>query len=233
MAAQQAQLQHGFEVLNPDRPGYGCNSDLPNLPGEHLYWIEYLEQQNIDEPVHLLGVSQGARIALRMAAVAPSKVASLVVHGAAVDGLVAPEVAQPIPLAQYISLVQSDRLGDMQSLWLSHPMMSEGLSDEQLEQVALIVSDYRGRDLIHAAGHDFSCDADLIERLKSFAGPVLITTGVHEAPERQFHARWLRDNLQNAEYSLIDGAGHLANLSHAAEFNGLIRAFYRRNLILG
>jgi len=227
MQAQQEMLSAHFHTINFDRPGYGANKTPPNLPDEHRYWLDYLNTSFGDEPVHLLGVSQGARIALRMAATAPNRIASVVVHGAAVDGLQSPKRVQPIPLDQFVMQAKLGELEHMRQAWLNHPMMREGLTPVQHRQIESIVSRYEGNDLLNAAGHDFTFATDLIAKLTTFQGPVLVSTGSLEAPERIFHAQWLRDNLKAVEYRSISGAGHLANFSHAEEYNRLVLEFYR------
>jgi pimeloyl-ACP methyl ester carboxylesterase len=215
-----------FQVINLDRPGYGTNSQPPDLAEEHFYWLEYINRKLNREPVHIIGISQGARIALRMAANQPAKVASLALHGAAVDGVKAPIQQQAIPLERYVELVNSDQLEVMKQEWLSHPMMREGLTSEQQHEVAQIVADYSAEDLKNPQGHNFAISSALYVSLKLYEEPVLVTTGSLEAIERQYHAHWLRDNLQNSQFRSLDGAGHLANFSHAATYNAILLQFY-------
>lgn len=226
MRKQAEALAPYFQVINLDRPGYGTNSQLPHLPEEHFYWLEYIDHKLNREPVHIIGISQGARIALRMAATRPAKVASLALHGAAVDGIKAPVQQQAIPLDRYVDLVKSDQLEVMKQEWLSHPMMREGLTMEQQHEVAQIVAEYSAEDLKNPEGHNFAISSALSVSLKLYQGPVLVTTGSLEAIERQYHAHWLRDNLNNIQFKSLNGAGHLANFSHAATYNAILRQFY-------
>lgn len=226
MLKQAQALAPYFQVINPDRPGYGSSDQTPNLPHEHLYWLEYIRGQFRQEPVHLLGISQGARIALRMAATQPSHIASIAVHGAAVDGVKAPAQQQAIPLDRYIELARNDQLDILKKEWLGHPMMREGLTPEQLLEIEKIVADYCANDLKVPQGHDFSFSSATTRSLQLYEGPVLVTTGSLEADERQQHARWLRDNLRNLRFESLQGAGHLANFSHASVYNAILEQFY-------
>ena len=226
MLKQAHALAPYFDVINVDRPGYGSNAYQPNLPQEHAYWLDYIDRELEGEPVHLLGISQGARIALRMAAYAPSKILSIALHGAAVDGVKAPTQQQAIPLEHYIELAEKDQLELLKQKWLSHPMMREGLTSQQQSEIAKIVADYSANDLKTPAGHDFAFSSDVIAKLTRYDGPVLVTTGSLEASERQYHAHWLRDNLKNPSFQSLEGAGHLANFSHAVSYNETVQKFY-------
>lgn len=232
MLKQARALEDYFKVINLDRPGYGSNDCKPDLPNEHSYWFDYIDRELNAEPVHLLGISQGARVALRMAATQPSKIASLALHGAAVDGVKAPTQQQAIPLNNFIDLAKAGQLERLKQEWLSHPMMREGLTGAQLSEVSKIVADYAAADLKTPAGHNFEFSSDLITSLKKYEGPALITTGSLEASERQFHALWLRENLRNASFHSLDDAGHLANFSHPDTYNAILTKFYTNTGII-
>ena len=226
MLKQARSLEPYFDVINVDRPGYGSNHRKPNLPEEHAYWLDYIKDKLNGEPVHILGVSQGARIALRIAVTHPSGVSSLALHGAAVDGVKSPTQQQAIPLERYIELAKTDQLETLKQEWLAHPMMREGLTLDQREEIAHIVADYSADDLRTPQGHNFQFHSDVVVGLQNYDNPVLVTTGSLEASERQYQAHWLRDNLRNVRFNSLEGAGHLANFSHSAVYNAVLQKFY-------
>lgn len=59
-----------IQILTPDLPGFGSAQDPPHAwtVDDYADWIEhYMKEQNITEPIHLLGHSHGGRIAIKLA----------------------------------------------------------------------------------------------------------------------------------------------------------------------
>ena len=225
-APQVAALSRSMRIIVPDRRGCGLSSGTPSLEAE-LSDIDRLLNELVQEPVHLLGVSQGGRLALRYAATRPGRLRSLILQGAVLDGFSAPDgPGEAIPLARFTRLADEGQIEQMRQEWLQHPMMSAGVdAPAQRDRLRDIVADYRGDDLRERAR--LAAD-DLTGLLSTLPVAVLIVTGELEVQARKAHAAKLLELLPHAREVVIEGAGHLSNFSHPDRYNALVRDFCRR-----
>ncbi len=207
-----------------DRRGFGESTAEPDLHRE-LSDIDSVIDSLGTEHVHLLGVSQGARLALRYACHHPERLKSLILQGVVIDGY-KPELEDPapIPMARFQDLYRQNRMDEMRAEWLRHPLMaSDDLSEDQQELVAAILESYSGRDLDPAKAA--APEPALDELLPTMDVPTLIITGEGETPMRKAHSAYLRDLLPRAKEVLLAGCGHLSNLGRPHAYNELLRRF--------
>mgnify|MGYP006303965681 CR=1 FL=1 len=220
----QAPLADDYLLLAPDRRGFGTSRAAPDLAAE-LDDIDAIIDALAPPSVHLLGVSQGARLALRYAASRPERLRSLIVQGVVVDGFDAPAADdEPIPLARYADLVRQGDLEAMRREWLAHPLMSsDPLDAAQQAAVERMVSDYRGTDLRSPTAA--AAPPPVLDALAGSRLPTLIITGKLETAGRRAHAGKLRELMPGAREIVLDRCGHLSNLSQAAAYNAALRQF--------
>lgn len=218
-----------FRVVAPDRRGFGRSRATPSLSAE-LDDLDRIIDRLAGEPVHLLGMSQGGRIALRYAVTRTERVRSLTLQGAVVDGLtVDADEEDRIPLAEYAELARAGRLDEVRERWLAHPLMR--LEPGQREARALvrtILADYAGTELLTPEPSGYRFELDLPAALPGLALPVLILTGERESPARRAHAAYLKAKLPDVREVVLRDAGHLCNLTAAAEYNRHVLEFLSR-----
>lgn len=219
----QLPLAGEFELISFDRRGCGESNTAPNLAAEPEDIDTVLDSLG-HESVHLLGVSQGARIALRYAAAKPGRLRSLILQGAVVDGYVAPvEDEDAIPLTHYAKLIARGALGQMQNEWLAHPLMaSDTLTVEEKAALDDMVRGYWGQDLLAPPG---PAPASIIDQLANLNTPTLIITGERETDARKAHAEKLRQTMPRAQEMILTSCGHLSNLSRPDAYNLLLKRF--------
>jgi pimeloyl-ACP methyl ester carboxylesterase len=224
LQAQIDGLSRSMTVLAPDRRGCGLSTGTPDLDAE-LADLDRMVAALDAGPVHLLGVSQGGRVALRYAAKCPHKLRSLVLQGAVLDGFQPSETAgEDVPLERYRNWVRNGQIEAMRHDWLQHPMLTRGLNDPaQREALERIVAGYRGEDLLQSAAAQRPHDT--ASRLEELRLPTLIITGSLEIASRRAHAARILDLLPDAAEVLIEGAGHLSNFTHPVEYNALVLEF--------
>jgi pimeloyl-ACP methyl ester carboxylesterase len=220
----QAPLADDYRLLAPDRRSFGTSRAAPDLAAE-LDDIDAIIDALAPPSLHLLGVSQGARLALRYAATRPRRLHSLIVQGAVVDGFDAPVANdEPIPLAHYADLVRRGDMAAMRREWLAHPLMSsDPLDAAQQAAVHHMVSDYRGADLCSPAMAD--TPPAVLEALAGSTLPTLIISGELETAGRRAHASKLCSLMPGAREIVLGSCGHLSNLSQAAAYNAALRHF--------
>lgn len=219
-------LAEQFRCIAIDRRGFGRSSAPPDMRREPEDLDRMLDALGIDT-AHLLGVSQGGRVALRYAATRPERLRSLLLQGAVVDGLDIPEPeAERVPVARFAEMAAAGHLDEVIADWLAHPMMSlpPGHAAEQrlLEE---IVGDYRGADLVHFDPSHYTFDIDVLEALSTRSPPILILTGAHETLARKRHAQVICERTDECSEIVFADSGHLSNLTEPGRFNRVVADF--------
>ena len=219
-------LERSFQVIAFDRRGFGRSQAPPDLRLE-LDDIDRILEALGRRAVHLLGMSQGARIALRFAATRPQSVRSLIVQAPAIDG-VAPDEPEPerIPMGEFATLARAGRMDEVRKRWLAHPMMSLGAGNARLRQrVEEIVGDYEGKDLLNYSPAGYYFPHDVLQRLSTLDKPCLVLTGAHETQSRREHARRLLESIPHCREIVFRHSAHLSNLTEAEDYNRQVAIF--------
>lgn len=227
--AQVAGLRQDLTLICYDRRGFGMSDAPPDLV-EEVEDIDALLDALGMESAHLLGMSQGGRIALRYAVTRPERVRSLVLQGAAVDGLsVATDEEERIPIEEYAQLARQGRLAEVRQRWLSHPLMKldHGSRNEAL-LVRKILDGYYGRDLLALDTKSYSYPVNVLSSLARLHFPVLVLTGAQESDARKRHAAELLRRLPDCREVVLEEGGHLCNLTDVTAYNDAVRDFCTR-----
>ena len=223
---QVAGLRQDLTLLRYDRRGFGKADAPPDLIRE-VHDIDILLDSLGMESAHILGMSQGGRIALRYAVTRPQRVRSLVLQGAAVDGVTVSEhQSEQIPLGEYAELVQQESLDEVRQRWLRHPMMHlDSRFSNEATLLRSIVDGYSGRDLLALGPDGYACPVDVLSSLRDLHTPVLIITGATESESRKRHAGELLNRLPDCREIVLEDGGHLCNLTAARHYNDAVREF--------
>jgi pimeloyl-ACP methyl ester carboxylesterase len=190
-------------LLRYDRRGFGTTHG-PYDPGKACSdLLALLDAARIDSAV-LIGMSQGARVAMHAAIRAPHRVAGVVLDGAPWF-----EDETELPLARYKSLRDSAGVFAMRDAILEHPLMQSVHPDAaQRALVSACVDHYEGDDL--EGQWTPVPDPDL----KAIRQPTLIINGSHDSEARLSAGRKLCAMIPRATRQELHGAGHLAALDN-------------------
>lgn len=208
---QIAGLAEGFTLAVPDRRGCGRSSAPPDLAREvddvariadFLGW----------ERFGLVGLSQGASVALDCAVRLGDRIAALAVCGAPLPAMV--ERDEVLDLELYQRLVQEGDQSAMRADWALHPLM-QARTEPAREALAAMLADYQGCDLLNPS----SLPDVTGEVAAQLAMPVLALAGEHDTPWRRACAAALAEAAPQGQFMLIDGAGHVANLDNPERFD--------------
>lgn len=223
---QREALAADFDVITFDRRGFGHSTAPPDLRRETQDIVSLLDSLGLDR-VHLLGMSQGGRVALRFAAEHPERLVSLALQGPVIDGYAVDEpAAERIPVAEYAALVKAGDLDTFRRRWLNHPMMSLENAPEASRSLArTLLEDYEGRDLLAFEAAQYAYPDGVLARLATFPGPVLILTGALETAARKAHAERLLETFEDAREVVLPHSGHLSNLVEPDAYNAALKAF--------
>jgi 3-oxoadipate enol-lactonase len=220
-------LAKSYRVLAPDLRGHG-RSPLPDGArytfGEFEGDLRRLLDEQEAGPVHLVGLSGGGLLALRLALDHPARVRSLAVFGAmghmdnhtrAVGQNWADILRDEGPAAYSRRLAMDLFAPD----WLeAHMDLAERIAKSQEErnlrgvvQWALAMKDY-----------------DLRSRLGKIRTPTLILHGLDDNVVDPSHARLLRQAIPGAELRLFPNTGHLIPIERPEETTTILLDWFGR-----
>jgi len=212
----KALLTQDFSVLRFDRRGFGLSSGQPDIHRNVPDLLAVLDAAALRSAV-LVGMSQGARLALHFAARHPQRTRALVL-----DGAPAFEAEAELPMTQYRRQLEEHGSAALHAAILRHPLMQLRSPDESRQQLlAGIVARYRGLDLLNSAPHARAPD------LHALTVPTLIINGSLDSPARLAAGLELQASIAGAQRVQIEGAGHLAELDDPAAYAAHIAAFCR------
>lgn len=219
-------LERFFRVIAFDRRGFGRSEAPPDLRRE-LDDIDRIVEVLKLETVHLLGMSQGARIALRFAVTRPERIRSLIVQAPALDGIALDEPeSERIPMEEFAALARAGRMDEVRRRWLAHPMMALGAGQAALRRrVEEIVADYEGKDLLDDSPARRAFPHDVLGRLSRLDRACLILTGAHDTATRRKHARRMLESIPRGREIVFERSAHLSNLSEESAYNRQVASF--------
>lgn len=196
-----------FTVLRFDRRGFGLSEGVPDIHRNVDDLIAVLDAAGI-EAVAVLGMSQGARLAIHFALRHPARVRALIL-----DGAPAIEAETELPLAQYRAALNAGGAPALQAAVLAHPLMQlQGAARDGAGRASDVlrstVARYRGLDLLHPVSRASAPD------LRRISAPTLLINGAEDSAERRQAGRLLQETIAGARRVELAGAGHLALLDH-------------------
>jgi pimeloyl-ACP methyl ester carboxylesterase len=218
---QFAALAARYRLIAFDRRGFGLSTGTPGIESDLADIGELLAVLGIEQ-VAIVGMSQGARVALRWAIGSTVRTTALVLDGPPRDLLAAGRAQGEITLATYRTLVRSEGIAAFRREWLEHPLMQLHAHDPHSRAlVREMVGRYPGYDLLA----DDAPQVVRISDLRRLDVPVLIINGEYDSDTRIGAGAELARALQHARLAVIPGAGHLSNLDNPAAYNKVLGEF--------
>lgn len=226
---QADELSSSFRIIRLDRRGFGLSSGSPSIDDDVTDLRALLDHLQA-EKVAVVGVSQGARVAITFAIAQASRLAALVLDGAPDPTLPSMGgVALELPMSHYRELACTAGLEAFRREWLDHPFMQLHTDDPATrELVQRAVWRYPGRDLL-----DWSTQRDepiAAEALRTLRAPTLVLNGALDTERRKQVGDVLASRLPAAERQLVARGGHLSNLDDPHAYTEIIRQFLVRRV---
>jgi 3-oxoadipate enol-lactonase len=218
---QFAALADRYRLIAFDRRGFGFSSGAPSIEDDVADIGELLAKLSVDR-VAIVGMSQGARVALRWALANPARIASLILDGPPRDLLAVGRPQGEITLATYRKLVRTRGIEAFRKEWLDHPLMQLHTHDARTRALLReMVARYPGHDL----QQDETPGIARIGDLHRLDVPVLIVNGEYDSDMRIGAGAELARALPDARLAVIPGAGHLSNLDNPAAYNKVLSEY--------
>lgn len=224
---QAAALADAFRVLRYDRRGFGLSDGEPGRAADAEDLARILDRLQVARPV-LVGLSQGARVALAFALAHPGRLAGLVLDGPPDEiGDARAAGDEDFSIAEYRELVAVRGVDAFRDAWRAHPLMRlYGADPAAASRVARMLARYPARDLAGPAAPPAPPSGrDALARL---ALPVLVVNGEFDTPIRRRAGEAIARAIPGAEHVVLAGAGHLPNLDNANAYNEALRTFLNR-----
>ncbi len=191
----------GETVYAPDLPGHGqSEGDGRQSIGEYADdVVRFMDAANIRAAV-FAGISMGSAVALALALNHPQRVAALVLIGGGAKMRVAPSILEGVGNPETFEAAVKTINGNFFSN--ASPDLLR-LSEQGLQKTdpSVLLGDF------------LACDPfDVANRLAEIKIPALILCGEHDRMMPPKFSRALRDGIPNARLSIIENAGHMAQL---------------------
>lgn len=225
---QVAELTDSFRLVRFDRRGFGLSTGDPSLACDAADALSLCDHLGLRR-FACLGLSQGARVALRLCEAAPERLSCVILDGppqlSAASGA---DEATDIPLTEYRALVDRGDIETFRRRWTRHPLMQLHSGDAHARALLRrMTARYSGKDLLQA-----SCDIETgrdRSALASLRIPALVLGGEHDLPARLRAADELAAALPLARRALIGAAGHLPSLDAPRSYNAVVRDFLQHH----
>ena len=224
---QLAAFAPRHRVLAYDLRGFG-GASLPTAPYSHARDLQSLIEALSLGPAHVVGLSMGGRVALRLAINAPGVVRSLTLVDSMLDGYKMNEAW----LTRWREVVGIARGGDLEAArrrWSEHelfaPARANPASAAAFEALVMRYSGWHWRE----RDPEEPESPPALEALGRIAAPALVVLGDKDLPDFHAIAARLCEGLPRATLRILPGVGHLPNLEGPAAFNAALLAHFAAN----
>jgi 3-oxoadipate enol-lactonase len=215
-------LSRAYRIVAYDRRGFGLSTGLPSIERDVEDLALVMDRLHLERAA-VLGMSQGARVALRFAVQWPHRTACLVLDGA--PSMFTPQL--DLPLDAFRELAARSGLEAFRNAWRVHPLTQIHSHDVAARDLlARMIDRYRGVDLQAPPARAEPAAPPM--DLRQIQAPALLINGALDTEARLRAAEELAGRLPQAACVRIAGAAHLPNLDRPHLYNEALRAFLRR-----
>ncbi len=216
-------LADHYHVVAFDRRGFGLSSGAPSIEQDVRDVDRLLNHLNVTRAT-IVGMSQGARVAMRWALKDPERVSCLILDGPPAEAWSPSLDAPEIPIDEYRYRVRYEGIDAFRRAWLPHPFMQLHTSAPRTHELLRdMVTRYPALDLLN---DDLPAVRPISLRdLRRLDVPALIVSGQHDSAQRRTIASKLADGLPDAQVQILRGAGHLAALDDAETYAKVLHKF--------
>src|ERR1051325_10075478 len=177
---QVAAFSKRYRVIRYDRRGFGKSSGAEDGTWDALDLKALLDTLGVTGKVHVVGMSQGGRVALQFTRDYPERVASLTLHGtSAPDGFGVPFTGPDrTRFDEWTKLAQDHGLDAFRTEWKRHPLMAIPMNRPAARaQLNAILAAYPGRRLLAPTAPSGPVRPIAMDELVKISVPTLVILG--------------------------------------------------------
>ena len=221
-------LSGKFKCIAYDRRGFG-DSTSPDETFRSIDDLDAVIRHFGCDGAHLIGSSQGGRIAIDYALAKPNRVLSLVLVAPALSGALIPSSYPPAIQLLMDELEQAEAIADFEKMnaieahmWLDGPLSSENRVVGSARDLFL---DMNGRALRHAPLSREQPAPSAAEQLHRLTQPAFVIWGDADFPHIKDRSRLIANTLPKARYLVMEDCAHLPNMERPTQFDEAVLEF--------
>jgi pimeloyl-ACP methyl ester carboxylesterase len=209
----------GYRTIVPDLPGFGATAAPPQAWGvdEYAAWVIALLDRLGVERAHIVGHSNGGRVAIALAAAHPHRVARLVLTDSA-------------GIRPRHGLMHRSRVGTFKLLRAAsrRPWLPRALREAAARRAALRGSeDYRAASGTVRASMVRLVNADIRPELSRLTVSTLLIWGGRDQETPLRDGRLMERLIPDSGLVVFDGCGHFAYAEEPDRFSRIVDVFLR------
>jgi pimeloyl-ACP methyl ester carboxylesterase len=221
----------GYRVLRYDVRGHGRSM----VPPTGYTWDNYSNDlfellERIDgESAHVVGLSMGGGIALKLTLDHPERVLSLTLVDSTLAGF-SYSAQFGAGLQELRTAIGRDGVrAAFDTVWLAHPVF-DGVrrQAERFAEVAEMVAGFQAAEYLQVAATGY-VQPDLASRLGEVTVPTLVVVGEEDFPDFRLIADLLASNITRAKQIVLPGCGHIPPMEDPDAFNRILLKFLASN----
>lgn len=221
-------LSGKFKCIAYDRRGFG-DSTSPDETFRSTDDLDAVIRHFGCERAHLIGSSQGGRIAIDYALARPENVLSLVLVAPALSGASIPSSYPPTIQRLMDELEQAEEKADFEGMnaiearmWLDGPLRSENRVVGPARDLFL---DMNGRALRHSPLSKEQPAPSAAEHLHRLTQPVFVICGDVDFPHIKDRSRLISNTISGARHLVMEECAHLPNMEQPTQFDEAVLEF--------
>ena len=223
-------LSGKFKCIAYDRRGFG-DATSPDEAFRSIDDLDAVIRHFGCARVHLIGSSQGGRIAIDYALAKPENVLSLVLVAPALSGASVPSRYPPAIQHLMDGLEQAEARVDVEkmnaieaNLWLDGPLRSENRVAGSARDLFL---DMNGRALRHAPLSREQPAPSATDQLHRLTQPTFVIWGDADFPHIIDRSRLMANTIPGARHLMMEDCAHLPNLERPMQFDAAVLEFLK------
>ena len=221
-------LSRKFKCIAYDRRGFG-DSTSPDETFRNIDDLDAVIRHFGCDGAHLIGSSQGGRIAIDYALAKPKRVLSLVLVAPALSGASFPSNYPPAIQRLMDELEQSEATLDFEKMnaieahmWLDGPL---NLENRVVGSARDLFLDMNGRALKHAPLNREQPAPSAVDQLHRLKHPAFVIWGNADFQHIKDRSRLIANTLPGARHLVMAECAHLPNMEQPTQFDAAVLEF--------
>jgi 3-oxoadipate enol-lactonase len=206
-------LGHGGSPVGPQ--GYSLEDEAENLHALMAQWGA--------TPAHVVGLSMGGMVALRLALAHPEDVRSLTILDASAEG----ELPERAPLYEQLAATAKAQGPETVADPVVGFMFSSGFVQSQPQKVEAYKRGFGSMDMegLERATQAVSRRTNVLARIPQITVPTLVLVGSEDIATTPDKAQHIVDGIRGAHLNTVAGSGHMTPVEQPERVSELLSAF--------